>query len=241
MTDEQQTISMPAKPAMVHETVKRFDAAGLRSQLLELDTVTLEALGLMLVDRESNVHQAYKWLNAELGGTDEEPLVDHKAVYRFAAHFRRLYEQVRREHARRIARLRVQDATQGNVDQMATVLQHGLVEHLAEKIVSTDDVGDLSGRELGAMVSTLDGLTKAKHKEQELRLKAAEAERKAEQAAAELRIKQQRIEDRVRSLQKRIDDLSTRTQKGESIDPAVFSQIREELAGLAEQPEQEAA
>jgi septal ring factor EnvC (AmiA/AmiB activator) len=186
---------MPARPTLVAETIARFDTAGLRSQLLKLDTATLEALGLLLSDRERSVADAAQWLNQELGGSDDEPAVNKNAVYRFADHFRRLYGQVRAEHARRIARLRVEDATVGHVDTMSRVATARLVDLITERLVETDNLEELSGTEISAAIATLDGVSKARFKEQELALKAAESEQRVAKLQAqieELRAEQER-------------------------------------------------
>lgn len=180
---------MPAKPDLVAETIKRFDTAGLRSQLLKLDTPTLEALGLLLTDRERTIADAVKWLADELG----EDAVNQRAVYRFAEHFRRLFGQVRSEHARRIARLSVADATGEHVGTMHQVATAQLVNLVTEKLVETDNLEQLSGTELSAMIATLDGLTRAKLKEQELALKVADGERKAQKLASDLEKLEQQI------------------------------------------------
>lgn len=176
---------MPARPVLVREAIARFDTAGLRSQLLKLDTVTLEALGALLADRKQTVADAVRWLEAELG-EEGEVGVNKNAVYRFSDHFRRLYGQVRGEHARRIARLSVEHATAGRVGAMARVAGARLVDLVTEKLLDTDDLEQLSGRELAGVIATLEGVSKADFKAQELALKTAEAEQRAQKLAAEL-------------------------------------------------------
>jgi uncharacterized small protein (DUF1192 family) len=174
---------MPPKGLLVHETIKRFDVAGLRSQLLKLDTVTLEDLGLRLVNRELTIADALRWLSDELGGEDA---VNKNAVYRFAEHFRRIYDQVRAEHARRIARLRVEDATAGHVETMSRVATARMVDLVTERLVETSNLEELDGKQIGAIIATLEGLSKADFKRQELALKAAESEQRVAKLAAEI-------------------------------------------------------
>lgn len=186
MTQTPSSITMPAKPQLVAEAVARLDVLGLRSGLMELDTRTLTDLGMQLTDRKVTVRDAGKWLNKELGGTDDEPVVPERNVYRYAENFRKVYGQVRSEHARRVARLSVENATEGNVATMAKVATQRLVDLVAEKLTETDNLEELSATELSAAISTLDGLNKHKIKEAELALKTAEGERKAARLEADL-------------------------------------------------------
>src|SRR4051812_42727951 len=105
---------MPSREEMVREAIARLDTAGVRSQLLKLDGVMMMDLGLRLTDKTVSVKAALDWLNGELFTPEDVAKgdgVDKNAVYRFEKHFRRIYEQVRAENARRIARLSVEHAT----------------------------------------------------------------------------------------------------------------------------------
>jgi hypothetical protein len=245
-------LRMPARAELVAEAVDRLDGAGLRSQICRIDRATLRDLGLRLVDRQTTVADAHRWLNAELGapgiapgdapgdaaGGDAE-VVDDNAVYRFAEHFRGLYAQVRAEHARRLARLTVADASDGHVGRMRGLATQRLVDLVTEKLVDTDDLEELSNAEVRATLATLEGLTNAEFRQAELALKREEAQRRAEKLEQEverlrqeIELKKTRIEDRVKRLGERIEELEGRARRGAAIDPGVFETIRNELLGV---------
>ncbi len=233
---------MPARTELVAEAIARLDTAGLRSQLLELDTPTLRDLGLWLTDREMTVAQAHRLLCDALGQdggkgpADGEDSVDYKAVHRFAANFRGIYQQVRAEHARRIARLSVADATQGNVDLQARVLQSRLMELVAEKVVETSNLEELSGSEISAVIQTAMGYSNAQLKREELALKVAEGERKGKKLEAELALLRQKVLDlpaKVKAVQDKLAALERTMSAGGKIDRALFGAIRDELVALA--------
>jgi len=234
---------MPARSELAREAVQRMDQLGLRSQLVALDSPTLIDLVLRLNDRNAKVTDAHKWLNEQLGGTEDEPVVDDNAVYRFADHARRLYGQVRAEHARRIARLTVAHATDDNIRSMTRVAQGRLVELTAEKLVEADSFDDL-GKAANAAMFAVKFAQESDLSQSEHERKVRETEAKLELAETRKRTLEQKLSelpDKVKALQSRIDELSKRVQKQEYIDPSVFQQIRDELAGLADVPEGEAA
>lgn len=232
---------MPSRTALVDEALRRLETAGLRSKLLELDSATLRDLAIRLTDMKLTVADAYRWLNESLGGDDTSggQVVDDNAVYRFAANFRQLYRQVQSEHARRLVRLSIDQATHGNVTAQAQVAQARLIELVAEKLVETDNLEDLSSKDLAGVIATVDAWTKGQIKAAELELKREQAEHRAAKLEADIERmqreqarKDRQIEERVKSLQTRLNDLVKRSEKGQSIDPSVFARIRDELAGL---------
>jgi hypothetical protein len=237
MAETPSQLAMPPRIELVREAVARFDTAGLRSQLLKLDQKTLEDLGLRLTDRQISVRQAWEWLNNELGG------IDDNAVYRFADHFRRLYQQVRGEHARRIARLSVDQATAGNVGAMHKVANARLIELVTAKLVETDNLEDLDPKEVMNLIVALDAHSKVELKREELLVKVAASERarlklqsdlvKAQLERQQLHQKIQGLPAQVKALQKQIDRLEKQAQRGKSIDPRIFTTIREQLLGLS--------
>lgn len=245
MTEQPSNITMPPRSQIVTEAVARLDVMGLRSGVLELDTQTLIDLGLLLTDRKVTVRDAGKWLNKELNGSEDEPVVPERNLYRYADSFRRVYGQVRAEHARRIARLTVDHAGQGNVDRMSLVATQRLTDLIAEKLVETDNLEELSGTELSAAITTLQGLAHQRIKQAELALKQAEGERKAARLEADLaKIKsdiQARNADlsrRIAEITKRVDAMSTATAQGKTITPTIFTAIRQELAAMALQTQE---
>jgi hypothetical protein len=243
MAEKAEKLAMPPRIELVREAVARFDTAGLRSQLLKLDTSTLENLGLRLTDREISVRQTWEWLNKDLGGTADEPAIDDNAVYRFSDHFRRLYQQVRGEHARRIARLSVDEATASNVQSMHKVANARLIELVTERLVATDNLEELEAKEVMNLIVALDAHSKVELKREELLVKVAASERarlklqsdlvKAQLERQQLHQKIQNLPAQVKALQKQIDRLEKQAQRGKSIDPRVFTTIREQLLGLA--------
>lgn len=230
---------MPSRAELVTESIGRLDTAGVRSQLVELDTVTLHDLCLRITDRAVKIAEAHKWLNTELGGDDANQIVDDNAVYRFAANYRPIYDQVRAEHARRVARLSVEHATAGNVEAMHRVGMTRLVDLVTEKLVETNNIEDLSGNELGAMIATLQGITKANIKREELALKAAESEQRVAKLEAESALLRQRLDglpDKIKAITAKLEKIETAQQRGDAVSPRLFTSIREQLAALAYEP-----
>lgn len=241
MSQAAEQTRVPSRPELVDEALKRFDVAGVRSQLLDLDTQTLRDLGLRLTDRKVTVSQAWKWLNGELGGTDEEPAVDDNAVYRFTNHFRRLFSQVRAEHARRVARLSVADATDENIGQMTRLAQHRLVELTAEKLVEADNFEDLDNKQINAVMFAVKFAQEHQENAEKIELKRQEAESKAEKRAEEVRVLRQKIDglpDRIKRLEGRLKEAEAAVEGGKTVDRTLFASIRQELTALAEQTQQ---
>lgn len=218
-------LRMPTKPELVAEAIKRFDTLGRRSQLLELDTRTLEDLGLILVERTATISDAHRWLCKELGTDAAEDATGYKAVNRFAATFRSIYEQVRAEHARRLARLSVEQATDGNIQAMSRVGLSRLADLVAEKLVAANNLEELSSTELTAAINTIDAISRGEIKQQELALKVQDAERKArelESKLAEREIKLQRIRQQAEAAKRQVaaqakDDAHGRTMTREDV------------------------
>ncbi len=257
MAEAAANLSMPSKVAMVDETIARFDTAGVRSQLLALDGATLRGLGLMLTDKAVTVLEAYLWLEKECGGTVEEPAYNKNAVYRLAEHFRRIYAQVRREHAQRLARLTVEHATEGNVAAMQQVAHNRLSELLAERLVESDSLEDLTPSELGAMISAQANYQAGQLELAKLKLKQAEDLRKATKLEDDLKtseLKRQELADdlktaelrrqemtqkltgvlgKIKALAEKLKVTEKRREDGKKVDPAVYISIREQLAALA--------
>lgn len=238
---------MPAKSDLVAEAVARLDTLGLRSQILKLSSEMLCDLGLRLTDRNVTVLDCWKWLNAQQGvdvaDSDQQEVVDQNAVYRYAEHFRRIYGQIRGEHARRVARLTVEHATDASVRQMGAVAVHRLTELVAERLVESDSLGDLSGGELNAAIATLDGLSRAEFKRQDLALRAAEAEGKARKLEADLALARQKLDDlprRVRVIEQQLQAaqaaLETPTPANTRKAAGLFAAIRQELVSLSASP-----
>lgn len=206
---------MPSKSELVTEAIARLDTQSVRSQALGLDAPTLHGLCLRLVDRDITVKQAHRWLNTELSAPEDgsADLVDDNVVYRFAHNFRPIYEQVRVEHARRIARLTAEHATAGNVETMHRVAVSRMTELVTERLVEADNIEDLSSLELGAMLRTIEGQSMAQFKAQELALKAAEGERKAAKLEADLAKLNLEIEERRRKVEKAAAEAKAKVER----------------------------
>jgi hypothetical protein len=233
---------MPDRVDLVKEAIARFDTLGMRSQLLALDTPTLEDLGLLLSDREISVREAWVRLNKALGvdvtapGGEAGEAVDIRAVYRWAEKFRPVYAQVRAEHARRIARLSVAAATGEQADAMTRVAQARVTELLAEKLVEANSIEELSSSQVAATLMMVDGWTKAGLKREELALKVADAERKtldSEARRAELQTRIDALPARIKAIEDRLAEAEQARARGKSIDPNIFRAIRQELTAMA--------
>lgn len=135
---------------MVEETIERLHNQGKRSQLHGLDSVTLKDMCMRLTDRSfGTTADVYRWLNKELGGTDEEPAIDDNAVYRYAQSFRQTFNGIRKEHTYRMAKLTVDESTGGDIENMTKLAQLRLVELVTEQLLGADDVSsDLTPNEV---------------------------------------------------------------------------------------------
>ncbi len=216
---------MPPKIALVREAIARLDTLGQRggprSKILSLDAVTMEHLCERLADRQIAWIDTHKWLNKELASEgDEEEIIKQDVIYRFKNHFTPVYEQVRAEHAQRIARLTVDQATAGNMTLQSRVLKHRLISSLTERMIGADSLEDLKPAELSAMLNMLKALDEGDHKQQELALKIAEGDRKAQKLEADLRKKELELEQ----LQQRVNeakakfDAAVQAQQGKRSD-----------------------
>ncbi|MCC6679265.1 MAG: hypothetical protein IT445_00030 [Phycisphaeraceae bacterium] len=224
-------LQLPSPESLVEMAIARMDSVGVRA--IEIDKPTLVGLCLRLVDPAVKVKQAWQWLNTELGGSDDEQVVDDNVVYRFEKRFRPVYAQVLAEEVRRISRLAVQEFA-GNTDE----LNRGLLsERVAEMLLDPTrqhrpgDLWKLSAIVRDAESGQLerDKLALATKQAED---RAAKLEADIEHMRAEQVRKDRRIDEQVKALQARIDELSKRAQRGDQIPPEVFSRIREELAGI---------
>ena len=230
---------MPSRSDLVAEALARFDTSPRKNSLLELDTVTLSDLGLRLTDRSSPAADAYRWLSTELGGSEDSPAVSNGAFYRFCEVFREMYDQVRAEHARQLARLNVDRATDGNITNMTRLARLRLVEMAAEELVAADGIDDVE-KTVSKLAGVIADAEATQHRAGELDIKRRNLERQIEETEAknaklqqEYQLREQRIEERLKALQTQLDQLAKRARQGESIDPAIFDRIRDELTGVA--------
>lgn|GEM_PF-3600006 len=214
---------MPPKLALVREAIARLDTLGQRggprSKVMGLDTATMEQLCERLADRQIAWSDAHKWLNKELGGTEEEEIVKQDVIYRFKNHFCPVYDQVRAEHAQRIARLTVAHATDGNVLSAGRVMRHRWVNLLTEKLIATDSLEDMSPAEMSAAMNTLKAIDEGEIKQQELALKVADSDRKAARAQADLRkaeLELEKLQQQVNEAKAKYDAAMTAQQSKRS-------------------------
>jgi hypothetical protein len=229
---------MPAVSAMVAETLDTFGTDKSRSSLLDLDRQVLEAVSMLVVDKDHNLNDGLALLREQLA----EAAPSQSAYYRFAADLRDRFDEIRRRYRTRLVRLAVEDSTAGNED-LANVLTSQVLRLCAERAVDADDLGQLEGRELGGMIAVIDGWTKARFKGRELELKAAEAEGKAQKLEAELALARQRLDDlprRVREIERQLkaaqQALETPTPGGARKASSLFAAIRQELVDLSSTP-----
>ncbi len=231
----QDNLRMPSREERVRQVVDRLDTMGLRSKLVELDTPTLVDLGMRLSDRTLTTADAHRWLNTELGGDEENQVVDDNQVYRFAAHFKRIYSQVTSEHARRIVKLNVAHATDANIETMAKVAQHQLVELTTEKLIDADNLDDFTAQQFGLLLSSVGQQLKTQHDTAKLALEARLADQRAAKLEAEVTRLRQRIEeDRREAEQQRAAQAKAIEEAQRAVDDgadsgAVVSKMREML------------
>ncbi|MEO0966229.1 MAG: hypothetical protein AAFY08_14060 [Planctomycetota bacterium] len=220
---------VPSRPRLVDEALARFEVLGIRSRLLGLDSATLRDLGLRLVTPPRNVAAVHRWLNAELGVSDEavaegreagEGGVDDNALHRFDAHFRKTYEQVRREHARRVARLTVEHATDGNIRSMTRVAQLRLVELTAEKLVEAENFDDLGKAVNAAMFAVKFA--------QDRDLAVADFERKQRETSAKLELAEKRTAKLEAEVARLNQDIEERQRRLDAAVTQAKAQVAEE-------------
>jgi len=194
----------------------------------------LVELGVIIVDGKRSAHEGFDHMVAEFG----DAAVRKSAYYEFVSEFRSRFDRVRRRYRERLARLSIETATAGRRDDMASVLQVQLMRLLAEKAVSTDDLAQLEGKELGAMISMIDGWSRAGMKREEIDLKIAEGDRKAvklEEELRKLRIENdQREERRKQAAEKAKGDVERITKhKGDLTREDVLQMIDSIMKGEA--------
>jgi hypothetical protein len=239
--DRESNLVLPTRDHLVAETFARFESNKIRSQVLDLDAVTLNALGLMLTDPKVTDQDACSWLNKELGGTEDVPVVNYKAVNRFANVFRRYYQQVRTEYVRRIARLSVDQITDSNIKEMTTLGRSLLVGRVAERLLDGGDSVD-SG-ELLKLAMVVRDAEKNLHETRDLQLKVEAGERREKKLVSDLenadiwraqvQAKLQRIPERIRELEKQISSSIEAQASGRNVSPQIYESIRNELVALA--------
>lgn len=237
---------MPSTLDLVRETVESFAIAPSKSTVIALDAQTLIDLGVILVDKDCNAADGLVWLVKEFG----EEAISRSAYYRFVPEFRQRFSGIRARYRERLARLAIDQVTRGTQGELRDVLQVHLTRLMAEKIVDTNDLAQLEGKELSTIVTMLDGWTRAGHKDRELSLKEQDSERKAakleadlQKANAEVALLQQRLSrlpDQLKALQKRLESAEVAAAAGKKVDAAVFAEIKRQLIALAA-PAKEAA
>lgn len=231
--------SMPSTLDLVRETVESFDTQPTKSSVIELDRQTLFDLGIILVDKDRHAADGLAWLVKEFG----EEAISRSAYYRFVPEFRERFNLIRRRYREKLARLTIDQATRGMDGELRDVLQVNLTRLMAEKIVDTNDLAQLDGKELNAIVSMLDGWTRATHKDRELSLKEQDSERKAaileadlQKATAELALTRQKIDrlpEQLKALQKRLESIEGAVSAGKKVDATIFAEIKRQLIAMA--------
>lgn len=226
---------MPDRVALVRDTVRRLDTAGLRSSVLrEVPDTMLEDLGLRLTDPRAEIREAAAWL-------EEQGVAASRAgVYRFASHFRRIYDQVRAEHARRLAQLTVDaPGTAAATRALTAAGQHRIVELATAKLLEISDWDELKGGDKNAVMLAVKFAQEAGVDADKLALARQDAETRAAKAEAELAVLRQRLDrlpDQVKALQKRLDSLSKAAKQGRPLDAKILAALREELLALTPAP-----
>ena len=154
MSEPVNSFEMPERDVLVARALARFDVRGGRNKLLELDTVTLTGLGLLLTDRSANLSDAHKWLNAELGGTDEAPAVHYNVLKRFAQAFRDYFEQVTYE-ARNNSLAAIAEATQGDIEKTTAIASRLLLNLATGKLADTKTFEQIDRGDLANLITAI--------------------------------------------------------------------------------------
>ncbi|MEM9414989.1 MAG: hypothetical protein AAGA29_05855 [Planctomycetota bacterium] len=222
---------MPNRSERVDETIRRFESATDRpGSLLELSTPDLFEVGLLLSDRKLSTAEAWRQTNKLLGGDDDNPVVARSTFYRFADRFKALLGQVTAEYAQRIARLSVAEATDDSIRSMTRLTRHRMVELLAEKLVTTDDVDEVL-KDLPKLAMALSDAERAQHNADKVELDRLNYERRLSETEAKLDLAEQRS----KRLQQQIEDAERKHRQAiESAKAATTKQAKTNRGQLTE-------
>ncbi|MEL7087852.1 MAG: hypothetical protein AAGL98_05325 [Planctomycetota bacterium] len=224
---------MPSAEELAARTIGFLAADGYTSSVMKLPRPLLNELGRRLVEPGAERSKIIDWLREEEIDTPERNLD------RFAQRFREAYKVEWGKAADEL--LMAERAAAGDFDTVSyeQVTRNRAAALLAQKLVTTD-VADLDLSDLQRITSVMSAIDHGRMEGAKLDL----AERQADDRAAKLQAdldrmeveteqKRQRLDDKVKALQSKIDELSKRSAKGQTIEPAVFQQIRDELMGVA--------
>ncbi|MEO0475954.1 MAG: hypothetical protein AAF085_08310 [Planctomycetota bacterium] len=193
MTDQAgHNLQMPDRSERVRETIRRFESTSERpSALLSMSDPDLFEAGLLLSDRSLSIADAHRKVNEMLGGTKDEPVVARSSFYRFADRFKALLGQVSAEYARRLVRLRVEDATDDNIRDMTRLSRNLLVELAAEQLVGADSIEDVE-KTLTKLAAIVNDAEHVQLKADKLELDRQQYERQMRETIAKLELAEQR-------------------------------------------------
>lgn len=227
-------LRMPSTADLVAETVDTFETQKCKARIVGLDRGTLISIGIQLIERDIPTVEVWRCLTKEHG----EDVCSRSAWFVYAAEFRERFDRVRKAHRNRIARLTVGDATDGQVNDMARMIQFNLVSLMAERVADAQTLENLTGKDQQAMMIMLDNLTRAAQKERELELKADESERKAAKLEEDLKKSElqrrqmlQKIEEYTRQVEETIKSKQS-SRTSDKITPEEIAEIRRTVLGM---------
>lgn len=234
MTDSAPQLEMPSPLHLVRETVASFSTDKSKSSVATLDSQTLIDLGLILTDKDRDDADALIWLIEDLGDVP----ISRSAFYRFACEFKDRYKAIVKKYREQLAKLSIEHATDGKFENMAAVLKNQLARLMAQKVIDTDDLAELQGRELGAIIALLDGWGRGKFKSAELTIKQQKLESDMAKRDQEIEKLKFDLDERKRQLAAKVNEAKREIEgatdtTGKVTRQSVFDQLDKIMKGEA--------
>jgi len=226
--------AMPPAEQLAAEAIGRLIGDGYTSSVLrELSRPKLNELGRRLVTPGTTVNDAaVQWLE------DEGVHLPKSNVYRFAQRFREVYKLVWSTWADKMLMAQLSADPSFDDDDLGRLVKNSVTRLIAQE-VATANPEDLDTARLNAMLSYVFARDKGALEREKLVMAQAEAEHKAakltadiERIRADANAKRARLNEQLKALRERLDDLETAAKAGRSIDPAIFSAIKDQLLSL---------
>lgn len=221
----------PSLEDLAVQTIGALVAEGYTSSVMKLSRPVLNELARRLVTPGISIDDAaVQWLE------DEGQSIARTNVYRFVQYFRdKLAELVAKVESELLfAELAADPRFDSEaIRSFAGNRIHQLIGQTMATATTLDELGD---KRLMLISSILGDFDRGKIEQEKLELARDDAERKQRETQSKLDLAEQKIsgvEDKIKALQSKLEELSKRAQRGKSIDPAIFEQIRNELMGVA--------
>ncbi len=226
-------LTMPPAEDIAVQAIAELVAEGYTSSVMKLSRPVLNELGRRLTEPGEEIHvAAVTWLKGK--GHD----LKRSSVYRFAQRYREKYKTVWAGWANKLVLLRRAGGTEQESDDLVELIRDQTRLLVAQEVM-THDAGELDTKRIGMYLKLVENADSAANDRAKLDLARRQAEDRAAKLEAEVeRIKREqerkdaKIEERLKALGATVDGLSNRVQRGQSIDPSVFAQIRDELMGV---------